>query len=405
MAVSVVSPALGPSRFTREAGLAPAPRIAPVHEAGDGSRRDQRQGSNGLMPHRDFVATRGLEEAAETVEGADVGAGEYLEAAQSAKQYIVRAPRSDPGLSEESVDDRVIVERFERLEFQLSCPRRLCNSQNCLCLSVAEADRPECRSSQGENFLGGREGVQIAHTRATRGGQSAQERHSCGDRELLACDGVEKALENCREARRSQAAVSLNEVAEQFVSRSPEIEIRKVDVEAEHPADESFSLRLDRVRYVVSCQNDLESRPIGGSNLSDGQCERRVVDEQCAAVADAVPSIDLILPAPSQSPGSEVKSKRRQRVQLETNFDELGRRRGRVHRLALWAVRRDGILTICRLPIRLPPMVNNLNNPELEAFDDGRSSRQPQGRPGSSSPLEDHPMGRGARAWLLAAVT
>ena len=111
--------------------------------------------------------------------------------------------------------------------------------------------------------------------------------------------------------------------AEHIVSSGPEVKGRQVDVEPEQPTDETLSLRLGRELHVVSCENDLESGSIGGSNLADGQCERCAVDEQRAAVAVSVPRVDLILRASSQGPCSEVESERWPRMQLETNFDEL----------------------------------------------------------------------------------
>ena len=86
--------------------------------------------------------------------------------------------------------------------------------------------------------------MQIVNGRANRGGKAAEERHSRCDRELLAGHGVEKALEDCREARWFQAAVSLGEVVEHIVSSGPDVKGGQVDVEPEQPTEETFDLRL-----------------------------------------------------------------------------------------------------------------------------------------------------------------
>ena len=77
--------------------------------------------------------------------------------------------------------------------------------------------------------------MQSARRSARDGGESAEDRQSGGERELLAGDRVQQALEDGREARRLEAPVAIGELAEQAVSGGASVEAGQVDVEPEKP--------------------------------------------------------------------------------------------------------------------------------------------------------------------------
>ena len=64
-------------------------------------------------------------------------------------------------------------------------------------------------------------------------GEPAEHRESSCDRELLARDSVEQALEDARESGRFEASVPLGELSEQSIPGGADVEARQVEVESE----------------------------------------------------------------------------------------------------------------------------------------------------------------------------
>jgi hypothetical protein len=134
-----------------------------------------------------------------------------VEAPEPAQQDVIRAPGADAASPEERLDDRCVVELFERCELKLADHRRVREFEDRLSLALAEADRPQRGSRQAEDACRCWESVQIAGRRSGSRGEPVEERQSRRERELLAGDGVEQALKDGREAWRLNASVALGE--------------------------------------------------------------------------------------------------------------------------------------------------------------------------------------------------
>jgi hypothetical protein len=77
--------------------------------------------------------------------------------------------------------------------------------------------------------------MQRAGGRSGGSGEPAEDRQSGRDRELLAGDGVEQALEDTREAGRLEAPVALGELVEQTIAGDARVEAGEIEVESEEP--------------------------------------------------------------------------------------------------------------------------------------------------------------------------
>jgi hypothetical protein len=134
---------------------------------------------------------------------------------------------------------------------------------------------------------------------------------------LLAGNGVEKSFENCGIARRLEADKSIRELTEEFLFCGEGVEIAEVDFEAEHIFEgrAKSGFQVGTVAFRVSC--DGEARMRSGGRLFDSNFDDFIVNEQGAAVALAVPTVENVFWAAAQGPDREVEAKRWDGMQNE----------------------------------------------------------------------------------------
>ena len=96
------------------------------------------------------------------------------------------------------------------------------------------------------------------------------------------------------------------------------IELSEIGPEAEHSPEKPRHVSLGVFRDAVAAQSYPETRALRCSKLRDGCLERLIIDHQNTPPTAPIPSIHRIMRSPAQCPSGEIKTKRRNRTQLET---------------------------------------------------------------------------------------
>ena len=100
---------------------------------------------------RALRAARLGQKTTQAVQRTDVALREHVQSSEAAQQYVVGTPAPDAALSDERLDDRRVVQLFERLEFELPGRRGSGELEDRLGFALAEAERPEGGWRQAED--------------------------------------------------------------------------------------------------------------------------------------------------------------------------------------------------------------------------------------------------------------
>src|SRR5207253_6960467 len=138
-----------------------------------------------------------------------------------------------------------------------------------------------------------------------------------GDRELLAGDRVDEALEERWQSRRFHTTEARGERTEKRITVREAVERGEVDLDAEN-ADQN------RLRGVFGFpveprprKRDGEPRRVGLSLLDDSDFDRAALKLEHALVGAPIPAVDSVMGPPAQRPSRQVKPIRRQHGNTE----------------------------------------------------------------------------------------